>query len=189
MTPKELLLKIAKILENLKIPYIVTGGFAATVWGKPRYTADIDIVIELPLEELSEFIKNLLSIGENIYVDEEMIKKAAKKKKEFNIIDPTTGFKVDFWPAKGEFEKLKITKGISKKINGQKVIFITPEDLILSKLKWLKISYSEKQLEDIKSILEISKPDLNYIKNWAKKQSTIKILKNCLNKNGDYSKH
>ena len=31
-------------------------------------------------------------------------------------------------------------------------------------------------LEDAKSILMTSKVDLDYIKNWAKKQSTIKIL-------------
>jgi Na+/glutamate symporter len=47
MAPEELLKKIAKILDDLKIPYAVTGGFAVSIWGIPRYTADIDIIIEL----------------------------------------------------------------------------------------------------------------------------------------------
>lgn len=183
MTPKKLLLKIARILEDLEISYIVTGGVAATVWGRPRYTADIDIVIELVLEKVPKLIKNLFSISKNIYIDEEMIKEAVKEKMEFNIIDPETSFKVDFWPAKDGFEKLKIRRGIPKKIDRQKVNFISPEDLILSKLEWYKKSPSEKQLEDIKSVLEISKVNLSYIKNWAKKQSTIKILEKVIKNN------
>lgn len=60
--------------------------------------------------------------------------------------------------------------------------FISPEDLILSKLIWYKESQSSRHLEDITSILKISKPNLNYIKKWAKKQSTIKILEDLRRK-------
>jgi len=44
---RELLVKIAKILDKLKIPYLVTGGIGVLIWGKSRFTADIDIVIHL----------------------------------------------------------------------------------------------------------------------------------------------
>ena len=40
-----LLIKIADTLKDLKVPYIITGGMAVSVWGRPRYTADIDIVV------------------------------------------------------------------------------------------------------------------------------------------------
>lgn len=39
ITPEKLLCKIAEILEKLRIPYIITGGFAVAVWGRPRFTA------------------------------------------------------------------------------------------------------------------------------------------------------
>jgi len=45
--PRQLLVKVAKVLDNLSIPYVVTGGMAVTIWGRVRFTADIDIVIEL----------------------------------------------------------------------------------------------------------------------------------------------
>jgi len=35
--PKNLLVNIAKILKELKIPYIITGGMAVLVWGRPRF--------------------------------------------------------------------------------------------------------------------------------------------------------
>ena len=36
--PGKLLVKIARILDELGIEYFVTGGFAVSVWGRPRAT-------------------------------------------------------------------------------------------------------------------------------------------------------
>lgn len=174
MTPEQLLCRIAKVLKKLNIPYIVTGGFAVAVLAKPRYTADIDIVIKLAPQKVKKLAKELFSIDKDVYVSEEAIYDALKEMGEFNFIHPQTGLKVDFWMKRYPFERFE--KVVIKKINNQKIKFISPEDLILSKLIWYKEGQGTKQLEDIKSILEISKPNLNYIKTWARKQSTIKIL-------------
>jgi len=178
--PEELLLQIVKILDNLKIPYIVTGGFAVAVLAKPRFTADIDIVIELAPENISRLAKKLLAIDKTVYLSEEAIKEAIERKAEFNFIHPQTGLKVDFWVKRYPFEKFE--RAVVKKINGQKVNFISAEDLVLSKLIWYKEGQGAKQLEDIKSLLEIAKPDLKYIKNWARRQSTTEILEKILKK-------
>ena len=180
MTPEQLLCKIAKILEKLDIPYLVTGGFAVAVLAKPRYTTDIDIVIELIPKKVPELARELLSIDKGVYISEEAMRDALEDKEEFNFIHPQTGLKVDFWIKRYPFEKFE--KAIIKIIDGQNVNFISPEDLILSKLIWHKESKSSRHLEDIKSILEISKVNLNYIKKWAEEQSTIKILNEILKK-------
>lgn len=179
MNSENLFLKIVKILKKLKIAYFVTGGFAVAVLAKPRFTADIDIVIKLPEEKISEIIKHLKLTGKNVYVpDEEVIRETVKQTGEFNFIHPQTGLKVDFWIKRYPFEKFENV--VVKKIDGQKVNFISPENLILSKLIWYKEGQGAKQLEDIKSLLEIAKPNLNYIKNWAKKQSILKILEEIM---------
>lgn len=59
-TPEQLLSKIAKILKDLKISYAVTGGFAVIVWGKPRFTADIDIIVELIQKIFLPYLKPYL---------------------------------------------------------------------------------------------------------------------------------
>lgn len=174
MTPEQLLCRIAKILEKLDIPYLVTGGFAVAVLAKPRYTADIDIVIELVPQKLQQLSKELFSLDKDVYISKEAMREAIEHKGEFNFIHPQTGLKVDFWTKRYPFERFE--KAITKKIEGQEINFISPEDLILSKLIWCKEGQGAKQLEDIKSILAIAKPDINYIKNWAERQSTIKIL-------------
>ena len=47
--PRHLLIRIVEILNKLEIPYIVTGGIAVLIWGRPRFTANIDIVIQLKI--------------------------------------------------------------------------------------------------------------------------------------------
>ena len=47
INPGKLLVKVAPILDQLCIAYFVTGGFAVSVWGRPRATFDVDIVVQL----------------------------------------------------------------------------------------------------------------------------------------------
>ena len=45
--------------------------------------------------------------------------------------------------------------------------FISPEDLIISKLSWSKDSHSEIQLKDVRNLIEtVDGLDLKYIDNW-----------------------
>jgi hypothetical protein len=183
MTPEELLKKISDILGDLKIPYAVTGGFAISVWGKPRYTADIDIIVELLEKNIKPLAKKLLEIDRNVYADEDMIRDALVHHSEFNFIHPDTGLKVDFFVmGDTSYNKLKIKRAILQDIYGTNAYFVSPEDLILSKLLWSKESGSWKQKEDIKTVLKNPKIKLDfaYLNNWAEKQETLEILNELL---------
>lgn len=52
--PRRLLIRITEILERLNLPYLITGGIAVLVWGRPRFTADIDIVVELKHQDIKK---------------------------------------------------------------------------------------------------------------------------------------
>lgn len=168
---EKLLLEIAKILGNLKIEYFVTGGFAVSVWGRPRATFDIDIIIKIIEPQAVLLAKAFREISKAGYADENMIKDAIDNQGEFNFIDPSSGLKVDFWVAREgasfppEFKRKRL-----KRISNQNVYFVSPEDLILSKLQWYKISPISKHLEDIESIFKISGKELDmlYLRKWAK---------------------
>jgi hypothetical protein len=175
-----LLIKITEILDKLKIPYIVTGGMAVSIWGRTRYTADIDIVVELLEKNIKELANELFKIDKDVYISEDAIREALKRKGEFNFIHPQSQIKVDFWVVKDNFNKQEIKRAITREIDGQKINFITPEDLILSKLIWYQLSESTRQLEDIESVFRISKVDLKYIKEIAEKQGTTEILNDLL---------
>ena len=50
----ELLRYAADALDRLKIRHFVTGSVTATIYGEPRYTNDIDVVIDLPFGQTHE---------------------------------------------------------------------------------------------------------------------------------------
>lgn len=185
MEISELLVKISGILNELNIPYTITGGVAVTIWGRPRYTADIDIVIDIAPQNLKEFIGKVGELSKGIYMDIDLETPISDIKKfgSFNLIHPESDIKVDFVIKKDdEFSQLELDRAIKKKIFDHEMNFISPEDLILIKLQWYKDSNSTRHLEDAESILKITEVDLKYIDSWAKKQGTFEIFEDLLEK-------
>ncbi len=177
--PRELLVKIAEILERLDILYMITGGMAVLVWGRPRFTADIDIVAEIKEKHINILSKALMALGKAGYINKEAMREAISRKGEFNFIDGETGVKVDFWVLNDNlFAKSRIKKRVIKEIDNQKVYFVSPEDLILSKLEWYQQGQSSRHLEDAESILKISgdKLDKAYLKQWAERLGVLEAL-------------
>lgn len=178
---QNLTIKIAKTLEELKIPYAITGGYAVSVWGHPRSTIDIDIIVELfgaKIQNLASALKSLSKFG---YVDIDQMQDALRRKSEFNFIHES-GIKVDFWVKSDEpFARQELKRRCGKMIGDKKIYFVSPEDLILSKLIWHKKTGSDYQLKDIKSVINRQKKlDLKYLEKWSETQSTAEILKPLL---------
>lgn len=177
--PRQFLVKIAKTLDNLNIPYVVTGGMAVAIWGRVRFTADIDLVVELKTNDIDILASDLLRLSEFGYVDKDAMREALANQGEFNFIEGGSGIKVDFW-VKSNLPELN--RCVSKDILGRQVCFISPEDLILSKLRWYKISPSSRHIEDVESILKISgdKLDKDYLIEQSRKQDTWDELNKLL---------
>jgi hypothetical protein len=47
MSQFELLIKTISFLNDEKIPYMLVGSFVSSIYGEPRTTQDVDLVIQL----------------------------------------------------------------------------------------------------------------------------------------------
>lgn len=157
-------------MDSLGISYMVTGGSAVSFWGQVRTTADIDLVIQIPPSRIPVLVA---ALKDEAYIDEEDVKQAVSVKRMFNVIYNATAFKVDFavmdeanpYAKEGFFRRKKL------EIAGRPLWVISPEDLVLSKLRWMQLAGgSERQLQDCRSILELNKGGLdeNYLEKWAR---------------------
>lgn len=63
-------------------------------------------------------------------------------------------------------------------IAGRKVWVLAPEDVILAKLLWYKMSESDKQWGDIESVWKArdERLDVNYLETWAARLSVADLL-------------
>lgn len=109
MLPIDLLRHAARCLEQAGIPYFVTGAVAGIVYGEPRLTNDIDIVADIRDEHLPLLKKCFPE--DDFYLDLDMASKAIEAKSQFNIIHPSSGFKIDIMiPDRGPFNRSRFER-------------------------------------------------------------------------------
>ena len=98
----------------------------------------------------------------------------------FNLIQTTTGDKVDFWPLTGEaFDRRRFARRRVVEALGLRLSVSSPEDTILMKLRWSKASGgSEKQLVDALRVYEVQAGglDLQYLRDWAARLGVADLL-------------
>ncbi len=106
MEPSELLRFVVSALERLGIRYFVTGSTVTIFYGEPRFTNDIDIVVDLSASTVEEFCRQFPE--EDFYVSSDAARDAVYRHSMFNIIQPRSGLKVDvIVPAPSEFNQMR----------------------------------------------------------------------------------
>jgi len=178
---KEFLSQIIKILSDLKIPYMICGSLGSSLYGEPRATNDIDIVVSGNLKRIKEFVGSFPD--QDYYADLDMAVDALKHRSMFNIIDLTSGWKADIIFLKDdEFSQIEFSRRKSTNLLGSNVQIISPEDSILSKLKWSELGESERQFRDALgvAVVQWENLDMNYLKKWANNLNIGDLLNKLL---------
>jgi hypothetical protein len=150
-----------------------------------RTTQDADIVTEMGLEHIQPFVS---SLGDEFFIDEEMIADAIRHNSSFNIIHRETMFKVDvFIPRPRPFHKSQLARAQRQTFEfdaGISANFASAEDTILSKLEWYRLGgeVSERQWRDILGVLKIRADDLDvvYLRKWADELNVKNLLERAL---------
>ena len=76
--PGALLRAIVEKLEAMGIPHMVVGSFASTVYGEPRSTRDLDLVIDPTPEQLNRLLAAL--DPDDYYVDPDVARDALRRR-------------------------------------------------------------------------------------------------------------
>ena len=177
MEPYDLLILLAKTLDVLQIDYRVTGSMASIAYGEPRYTNDIDVVVDLRLEQVEAFLAEFPV--PRFYVSQDAARDAVKDHRMFNVIHPASGLKMDIIvPAETEFERSRRKRERFVQVgDGLEFRFASPEDVIVKKLEFYNEGGSEKHLGHIAGVLQIQgdKIDRGYIAEWAKRLGVAEI--------------
>lgn len=160
------LTKVCESLNKIGVDYMITGSIAANFYTVPRMTRDIDIIIELNIDKVSQIYK---AFQDEFYIDEEMVIEEVRRNGIFNIIHNQTLVKVDFIILKDTpYRNLELNRRRSITIEDVTAYIVSPEDLIISKLIWAKDSHSEIQLNDVRNILEdVKSMDIEYLEKWV----------------------
>lgn len=191
MEGKKVFIKMISVLEALGIPYMISGSVASILYGEPRLTNDIDVVVALERSAVP-LLLNSFSPEEFYIPEEETISEEIKKQGQFNIIHIPTALKMDCIILKDTEFDLEQFKRRKKKpfINGRNASISSPESVILNKMIFFKKGKSEKHLRDILGMLKVSGDiiDKEYIKKWSSELGINDIWNMILGKVAEYDK-
>lgn len=161
------LARVVGALGASGVPYMLAGSFASSHHGAPRATQDIDIVVDPTFESLDRLLVALK--GDDVYFDAEVARAELRRRGQFNVIDGTTAWKVDVIFRKARpFSNEEMSRRVRAVVLGVNVFVASAEDTVLAKLEWAKMGESERQLRDVRALLEARGDSLDraYIERW-----------------------
>lgn len=167
---------IRLVLDALKaadVEYMIGGSVAVWAWGEARTTRDVDIVIHLPVEKMGwlsqELAKRDMLVPHDVILD---IFLETRTDLPVNAIHLGTGNKAELFLMRPDDEYREVAFVRRQLVDmgpplGE-VWVHAPEDLIINKLRYLKISHQQKHVRDIKSILaeRHQELDMDYMEEW-----------------------
>jgi len=160
---KDFVKLVTETLELAKVSYVIVGGLVTIIYGRPRTTMDIDIIISQK-DNFKILEKTFKANGFDIAENE--IKIALEETSHCTIFHDTYPYRIDLQGIYSGLDKIAFDNKEKRKALGISLMIEKIEDAIIGKL----VYGSQQDLEDAKSILENQKEkiDLKYLNNYAK---------------------
>lgn len=150
-------------LNTLGVAYMVSGSVAVIIYGQPRLTHDVDLIVVLDGEHIAR-LPDVFPPEEFYCPPAEVIavEAAREQRGHFNIIHHETGFKADLYlSGRDPLHAWGLARARRLQVEGQVLVVAPPEYVILRKLEYYREGGSEKHLRDIRSMLDTSPKAIN----------------------------
>lgn len=167
-----LAIDVCDFLDRAQIPYALTGGIALSVWGYPRSTIDVDLVLAVSSQSLNASLNSadpqtpfIMEPDELVFPHMKVYRGLMRRMPEsaewvmvdMLIVDPS-------WSAE------IMTRRQTVQLEQRSIWVCSPEDIILLKL----FSPRDKDREDIRMLMQLRKDRLDtaYIADWSTRLGT-----------------
>lgn len=154
---------LEKVMKQSKCKWMIIGGVAASLLGKPRFTADIDAIATIEDEEILGILKSASKRGFMPRIKKPI--EFAKRNRVLLLKHIKSNVNLDLSLGTLPFEKAAIEKSRLQRIDGVSFYLPTSEDLVIFKA----IAHRPQDIMDIQEIIN-NNPEINrvYIKKKVK---------------------
>jgi hypothetical protein len=165
------------LLRQVRIPYMVIGALAVAVWGRPRTTLDVDIVV---LTDQSGLRRLASQAAKKVFVVDEEWAEQNPMVRGTHLRLLHRDLPVDLILPIDLHDRDALKRRKRKRWRDRAVWFISPEDLILQKLKVGR----PRDFEDALSVWQQQgkKIDKRYLWKWARRLGITGELKYILSR-------
>lgn len=162
--PRSVFLAAIGAAESGPFPYVIYGGLAAALWGEPRYTEDVDLVLFIPERHAFKFLRAAAKAG--FAVDEDLAIQQIQVSgwARLPLAEAKSPWHLDLTLGDSPFDKSALERKKEVVLFDRKVWVASPEDVVVYKL----VSARERDVLDITGIVKRQKSlDRAYLRKWA----------------------
>ncbi len=172
-----LFLVFVRRFSELDVRYMVTGSVAAILYGEPRNTHDVDLVVFLPVAKCQDVCR-LFPLEEFYCPPYDVLAIEANRTcgGHFNLIHHESGFKADVYLCGNEeLHRWALAHVKPIQLSGTEIPVAPPEYVIIRKLLYFREGRSDKHLRDIAAMLRISGESINraIVEDWVARLSLV----------------
>lgn len=166
---KKLIKRIAQNLDEQETPYMIIGGQAVLLYGRPRLTRDIDITLGVDTDKLGLIKDSCQNLGLRIHPEDP--EDFARRTKVLPADEPKSKIRVDFIFSFSPYEAQAIKRAKDVIVDNYPAKFASCEDVIIHKM----VAGRAVDEEDVRSILvkHKSEIDFKYIDRWLSEFAKI----------------
>jgi hypothetical protein len=163
MPEPDLIELFVRPLEQGQFRYLVSGSVASMLYGEPRVTHDIDLIIFLREPDIPRLPEAYPAPEFYVPLPEVIVAEASRATGgQFNVIHPESGLKADFHLAnRDELHGWAFRNARQYTFSGLPIRLAPPEYVIVRKLEYFREGGSEKHLRDIRGMLQVSGEQLD----------------------------
>ena len=163
------LARLAVALRDEKIPFMLIGGQAVLLHGRPRLTEDIDVTLGASPDELPSVLRACAALGLRPLPED--VEGFARRTFVLPAFDPDTRIRVDLIFSSTPYERQAIRRAVTVELEGVPVPFAAAEDLVLHKL----FAGRPRDIEDAEGVVRRKGRELDweYLERWARDFSSV----------------
>ncbi|OFW26263.1 MAG: hypothetical protein A3H97_23360 [Acidobacteria bacterium RIFCSPLOWO2_02_FULL_65_29] len=176
MTADEAVVAVLDALDAAGMPYMIVGSLASNFHGIPRSTRDADFVVEVQpggLDRLGDALPPGLAL---------------QRQGSFEVVTGTTRYLIElagspfvcelFARSDDAHDRERFTRRQRVRMLDRVAAVASAEDMIVTKLRWAMEARRSKDREDIRNILVVRGPELDwaYMQRWAAVHGTVALL-------------
>lgn len=164
-----ILARLSQELRAREVGFMLIGGQAVLLHGRPRLTEDIDVTLAVGPEALPTLLEACAGLGLDVLPED--VEGFVNDTFVLPAMEPESRIRLDFIFSTTPYERQAVERAVTVEIEGVEVPFATAEDLIIHKL----FAGRPGDLADTEAVVRRKGEELDwsYLAQWAERFTQV----------------